>query len=242
MPGEKVLIVVSTCEGGRPYLWDTLESLERAGALEYERRLLIDDFGFSAERPGWPIVFTRPEPTSEPSSRHNLWGAFRLALEKGATRLLFFEDDVLACKNAVHRMATVPIAADVAMVNFHDVKEVSPGSAPGLYRRHVRGRDSHGIWGIQALVLPRRTLEYLVTCDPFGVRVTSKQHHGDRTLEHYLSLSSTPSYAVHIPCLVKHVGEISVAHPGKSLTKRQTSNWPGVDYDAMGSISTILVR
>jgi hypothetical protein len=41
--------------------------------------------------------------------------------------------------------------------------------------------------------------------------------------------------AVHIPCLVQHVGHISACFPGVPITRRRmTMNFPGAEFDATG--------
>lgn len=231
------VIAVSTCKREGNYLPATLASLERTGALDFERFVLVDKdedepFDVGAAATNWPVVDYK---RSFPTVRNNLWNAFRMAVQLGSPRLLFFEDDILLCKNAVRRMATVEIPDTAAFMTFHDVKEHEPGTKPGIYLSDdAHGKEGTGFWGSQALAIPRRTLEYLVTCDPFSVWKSSLPRHGDRVLEHFVSKSKWPRFAVHMPCLVRHVGEVSVAHPGKSLSVRTTTNWPGLDYDAAG--------
>lgn len=229
-------IVVSTCPREGNYLPATLASLERAGALNYDREVLVDCPKGGGPWPRdpwdsrWPMLRIGH---NFPSTRNNLWSAFRTASHLGADRLLYFEDDLVLTRNAVHRMAQVEIPADCAFMTFHDVKEREPGSKAGIYvTADAHGKDGMGFWGAQAMAFPLRTLLYLEGCDPFAVWKTNPQRHGDRTLEHYVSLSRWPRYAIHMPCLVKHMGDISVAHPGKKLEQRPTSNWPGEDYDA----------
>lgn len=222
------MIGVSTClRDNVDYLPDTLVSLENAGATAYPK-IVFSDGPITKSPRGWSCIATE----QRKSSRLNLWAAIRMAVNIGAERLLFFEDDLRATQNAVHRMATVEIPKDTALVSFYDMKEVPSDSRPGLYRSPARGRDGKGFWSLLGTVFPRWMLEYLAAKDPFSVQKDVPHMHGDRTIEDLMAASPWPSFCVHIPCLVRHVGEVSAAHPGAPFAKRHTRNYPGDLFDA----------
>lgn len=232
-----IILAITTCP--RPqqasYFEATFESILKNGSDLIDHKIVLSDGPFPhPQRSDWKYVIRTEGPTSV---RNNLWDAFRYAHMENACRLLYFEDDIELCRNAIRRMATITIPPDVAFMSFHDVKEAPPLTPAGIYRVPAAGRDGNGFWGAQAMVFPQRTLAYLAPLDPFEPRRwrDSWKRHGDRVLEHYVGLSPWPHYAVHIPCLVKHLGEISIAHPGKPLQLRPTSNWRGAQYNALSS-------
>ena len=195
--------------------------------------LLADGVVWPALIPaGWTMVCNGAERLSV---RNNLWAAFRHAVDRDSSRLLYFEDDVIPCLNAVERMATITIPDDCSLITFHDTKEHAPNTARGLYRHDPYGDDGQGFCGCQAMAIPRRMLDYLITCDPFTVWKSLPQKHGDQVLGYFIDKSPWPRFATHVPSLVKHVGEVSIAHPSAPLsTRRGTVNFAGDRFDALG--------
>lgn len=223
------VVIVSTCPRvGADYLPATLEALDQAGAGELPRLVLSDG---PREACSWPIICR--DPAAE-STRANLWQAFRAALELEAERLLYFEDDIYPCRNAVARMAELAIPAAAAFVTFHDKKQILRRRAPGLHMVPAPDEDGAGFWGLQAVALPRRTLEYLATLDPMSIRTINTRRNGDRVLEDFVSRSRWPWIAYHSPSLVRHVGHVSAAHPDRNHANQNVPiNYAGDDFDAL---------
>ncbi len=223
------IVVVSTCpRAGADYLPDTLAALDREGAADLRKVVLSD--GTLATKCDWPVRVREP---AARSTRANLWDAFRLAVEAGAERLLYFEDDIVPCKNAIARMLAVECPERAALLSFHDKKR-RLRRAHGLHLAPARDIDRAGFWGLQAVSIPRRTLEYLVTKDPYSVWRFNVARHGDRAVEEFVVRSPWPRVAYHVPSLVRHVGVVSAAHPDRFRPNRHVpETYMGDDFDAM---------
>jgi hypothetical protein len=152
----------------------------------------------------------------------------------GAERLLYFEDDVHPCRNAVARMAELEIPAAAAFVTFHEKKQILARRAPGLHLVPAPDADGRGFWGLQAVAIPRRTLEYFAGLDPMSIRTANTSRNGDRVVEDFVAVSPWPRIAYHSPSLVRHTGEISQAHPDRHHANQHTPiNYAGDDFDAL---------
>jgi hypothetical protein len=137
-------------------------------------------------------------------------------------------------------MATVPIMDDSMLVTFFDRKEVLEGTPAGLYQSPARGKEGLGFWNTQGLVLPLRSCEFLAERDPFSVWRHRREAHGDRAIEEFMASSPWPQFTVHVPCLVRHIGEVSIAHPDSVFSDRHSRNYPGDDFDAMSPGQSLL--
>lgn len=241
-PRPRNILVVTTCArpSGASYLIETLNGLDREGAKDLPSgcKIVLSDGDLSPQDVGrvphsWEL---RVSPGSRSGPRRNLWTAFRLAVERNAERLIYTEDDIEPCRNAVKYMCKLDVPSSMALVTFHDWKEFAPGTPAGMYRLRFPGRDGRGFFGNQCIMLPRATLDYLIQQDPYAIWKSNLAKYSDRTMEAYLYMSMIWSYyACHMPCLVRHVGAVSAAHPGKLLDKRNTSNFGGdiPGFDAM---------
>jgi len=243
------IVVVSTCvrPSGVSYLADTIASLDANGAGVLPRALLINGYPTEAEletmyaatrERGWGVSETRP---AEPqSSRSNLWRALRLARDMRSD-LLFFEDDLIACKNAVTRMAQVVCPDDCAFVSFFDHCPPNRRRADGAWGLHVaplpEDFDGSGWGGTQALSVPLRTSEYLARLDPFSIRTVARDRQSDKVLADFCAASPWPRFAMHAPTLFRHTGIVSAAHPGTSVPdwRHTPRSYPGDWFDALQS-------
>ena len=181
----------------------------------------------------------------------NSWEIVRLGENLGSTEamrrlivhsaamgrdLLFFEDDLLLCRNAVSRIIAQRVPEDTGIVTFFDMKEVPPGTAPGLYRTPAEGKQGSGFWGAQCLKFPLETLIHLANknWEEEG-RIGSKMA-SDILIGRILTKHPTrKNLAVHIPNLVEHIGHASACFPGLTLTPRwrRATNFLGRDFDAL---------
>ncbi len=229
----QTLVAIATCPrpGGASYLGETLSGLSRTGAMRpgFDRLVLCDGAEPSAVMIGWPFDVGFPRR----GSRAMMWWAFRRALESGADRLIYCEDDITPCRRAVERMACVSINEEAAFMTFADRLALPDGSPDGLYVFPAAG----GFEGSECLAFPRRAIEWLVQQDPFAI-LTEQVRDGvpvavDQVLIRLVARSPWPNYAAHLPRLVRHEGAVSAAHPDKQLAgSRATREFPGIDFDA----------
>jgi hypothetical protein len=226
-----VSILTSERPGGASYLAQTAAALLREGADGAQRRVILGDGLLPGAQQGWEVREYHPRA----GVRTMMWNAFRLALDAGCERLLFCEDDIRPCKNAVRRMLQLEVPPEAAFIDFHDMKELrESGLGHGLIDVLAMGFDGQGYWGNQCMLFPRRTLEWLVAWDPMSVARWDPPRGADCTLGWLLSCSPWPLYAAHLPRLVDHVGGSSAAHPGWALVKhRRTFEYPGDEFDAL---------
>lgn len=215
-----VIVGVSTCTrpGGVDYLPGTLLALETAGALAY-RRVVVADGGRAAPC-AWPLM-TPPRPMG---SRFNLWRLLMVAYWAEAARLVFFEDDVRPCRGAVRRLAELVIPPDVAFVSAFDCRRVAEGAGAGV---HPFAFDEGPFMHSQALVFPAETIDLLAHLPPAedGDRMGA-----DTWIAQVCARAERRWYGVHVPSLVRHVGDVSVAHAAPC--RFPVRNYPGDDFDA----------
>jgi hypothetical protein len=225
----EAMVIVSTCpRPGADYLPETLQALDRVGAADLPKMVLSD--GPLPQPCRWPARVRTP---AARSSRANLWDAFRIAVDARVERLLYFEDDVIPCRNAVTRMLAVRCPPEAGLLSFHDKKR-GLRSSQGLHVVSARDSDGYGFWGLQAVVLPRCTLTYLAAKDPYSIWTRNTSRHGDRVVEQFVAASPWPKVAHHIPSLVRHVGTVSVAHPDRRWPNRHVPDtYVGDDFDAL---------
>lgn len=234
-------IAVLTCD--RPngfYVIETLRQIDKEGGAGLDRRLYVDGSVEFLERlehrlrdggtKGWSIVHLGENLGSTEAMRRLVVASAALGGD-----LLFFEDDLLLCRNAVKRMIAQRVPDDVGIVTFFDMKEVAPGAAPGLYRRPADGHHGSGFWGAQCLRIHRESLAYLAD------RNWLERGQGDPRMSSDLImgrlLASHPfrkHLAIHIPNLVEHVGKSSACFNGLTLGPRwrRASNFIGTEQDA----------
>src|SRR5574342_1289670 len=224
-----VLVVLTTPNRGKSYLKDTLASLDRAGAKDVEKFLVVDgDPALIGAHFGWS---TYGRVGLSPGNLYSFRDVFRLGSEYD--RMLFFEDDVVACKNAVHRMRQVGVPDDCAFTSFFDMKDCPYGAADGLRKIPVMGADGRGFWGTQAVMFPRGTMKYLVDNARFWVDEVPNKHSADTLFSHQLLYSPWTQYALHVPNLVEHVGEVSSVFSWVPKVNRKATSFRGEGFDAL---------
>jgi hypothetical protein len=232
-------IVVLTTPGRVDYRTETLASLDASGAKKFKGRKVVFCDGTDA-------TFDVPEGWEACPMMKALSGttvatltALRRAYEGGASDVLFFEDDVRACKNAVALMEAVAVSDDLGFLVFSDIRGFSVAE-PSLRRLPGAGPDGRGHWGNQALKISADALRYLQSAPIFFV---DKASASDVVLGHMLASPPSPwkEYGVCSPSIFEHVGERSEALPGIPFSGpgRATHNFAGIDYDAMSLLSTI---
>lgn len=224
------IVLVLTCPNrGKSYLQDTLASLDGAGAAQVPERIVLVDGDPSRLCP--PFAWQRRRMMRRPGNLHAVLEAFTIGAEYD--RLLFFEDDVIACRNAVVRMRQVGVPDDCAFTTFFDMKEGRCGDPAGLSRVPAMGKDGRGFWGTQAVMFPQRTLRYLVDNKRFWVDAVPNKHSADALFSHQLLYSPWPQYALHTPNLVEHVGDVSSVFFWTPKVNRRSTSFPGEGFDAL---------
>lgn len=236
VPGD--LVVVLTCPRSTHYLADTLNSLERGGVRDVGattvKRLLVVDDGtppdLGADRlRDWPVMHLGAEPQG---NLRAFLGVFEIAQKCDVDRLLFFEDDIVVCKNAVPKMLNTEVPDDCAFVSFFDMKELPYGTAAGMYKVSTMGKDGRGYWGSQAMLWPRRTIDYMLAHKDEILEGRNK-HSSDCLFGHQLLYSPWPRYGVTVPNLADHTGIISAIWSWIPKVNRKATNFPGEGFDAL---------
>jgi hypothetical protein len=161
--------------------------------------------------------------------------AFRKAL---ATVLpghdvLWFQDDLALCKNAVSAMIDCPVPPQSAFVTFYEGHHFNrKDPRVGLIPIRIRS----GLWGNQALKFTAEAISFLKARWPVAIPPA----YGDTDDQMVAMVLSAhyPEYSVCLPNLVQHVGDLSTLvlrgkprdwtrHP-----RMHSSNYPGDDFDA----------
>lgn len=216
----KTLLAVKTCPrpDGVSYLQRTLESLAKAGALENNDRVVISDGYESLAIRDWAITMG-PGPSGPAMALGRV-----LQQARQYDQILLFEDDLVACKNAIPWMLKVGVPDDLFLVSFFDVDRCKTGTEPGLYRFPNRVFSS-----TLCVLLPKRSVEFLLSRDQFH-----RHESADSLLSSEMGLSPWPYYGLHYPSLVEHVGAVSAKDPLAKLVKgRVATHFVGVDFDAL---------
>jgi hypothetical protein len=153
-------------------------------------------------------------------SRKNFWRLCKAASEVNAERLIFLEDDVTVVPGAIQTMSEMVIPGACAFVTCFDATTMEDPSPDGLYERLIPGVFQHS----QALVIPGASLRVLARHEP-----TRYMYMGP---DNWLSeVFAGQGYGIHVPSLVDHVGQISVAHEFASgLRARNLRPAPNVSF------------
>lgn len=141
--------------------------------------------------------------------RHAMWWIFNRFVSCHGDRLLYCEDDLDVGVDAVNRALNVVIPDDVAFVNFFDQREAGTDTKDGLYPIPVNASDDQGLWGTQMVLIPRRTVDFLLqrAADGWGDPWPESRDHGDCVMSWVLSrFSPWKKYLMHIPSLADHMG------------------------------------
>ena len=239
---KKSIITVATCQRKDvEYLPQTLADLDGSGAKEADVRVVISDGAVTSNSPiSWNVLML-PGQASKGCLR-TLWAAFRRArLDENVERLIYFEDDVLPCKNAVSYALTMKIPPDVAFVDLCDFQAFRKGRGDrtdGIHRVPVMGRVGEGYWGTQAMMFPRRTFEWLARIDHVDYenlepRSSRNPKPCDLMLSKCLSKSPWQEYGAHLPCLFQHVGATSAIYDGIELGPNRLATVFDPEFDAL---------
>jgi hypothetical protein len=221
-----VWISVLTCVTRGHYLRRTLESLQRGGAgVEARRVLHVDGPAYElGEWRGWEVESVSPAVGG--GARLAMLEIMRRALEAGVELLLYFEDDVIVCKNATRAMIEIGVPEPLGLVSYcdlywHETPPLTLRAFPGC----PRGRPvaDGGFIGCQALAIPRRTIERLVT---MPAPAWLDRNNCDATIG-----TSSAAYGI-LDSLANHVGAESAIMGRRYERLRVVRGWRGEDFDA----------
>jgi hypothetical protein len=223
----KSAIAVLTCAARGAYLEQTIASLERAGAGELDRVIYVDGPAEPLEGrfPGWFVASVSDEPGR--GARLAMVEIMRRASAAGVELLLYFEDDVVLCRNAIRAMIEIGVPEPLGFVSYCDLRGGGPPlelhALPGQFRGY--GLPEGGFRGCQALAIPLRTLRVFDTWEaPPWV---------DRNMCDETIAQVVPAFGV-FDSLADHTGHVSAitgrAYPaGREL---RAAGFPGEDFDA----------
>lgn len=228
------MISIITCERkGVSYLDATAAALLHEGADECDHRLVLVD----GEPPVvWPAGWGLDMHWPRGGVRVMMWKAFEKAVAAGVDRLIFCEDDITPCRNAVRLMLKVGIPDEIAFIDFHDMEALPDEIKPGLYPLSL----AKGYAGNQCMVFPRRTMEWLLKQNTTTLyfREDKLSVAADAGLARLLMTSPWPTYLAHMPRVIRHDGAVSAAHPELGLHDvRATRGFVGVEFDALSLLA-----
>lgn len=235
---RNVVAVTTTLRVGVDYLPATIEQLEEAGAkaLPVTDKLLYSD-GPLVHRPkGWTIV----ESKEAQGSRKAFWEVLQTVYPQNAD-LVAFEDDVLLSRNAVTAMIDFKVPLDLAFVSFFD--NITPAGAPPGMVKYVFG-GAQDFWGAQAIKVPHRAMRYLLFPPGDVFPKPREGRHQGRDVAMQLCFMGSPlrRWGTWFPHWVQHIGDASVVNSTRAVRlaaegkKRDSQNWAGPDFDALGAI------
>lgn len=229
-----VQIAVLTTTRRRAVAEITLRELDvRGGGDQFSRKGIYcgtmgPAYGQPATRDGWSL-HTWPGPLGQVNDFRQL-----LSRLDPSSPVVFLEDDIQPCRNALIRIAQTPVPSDCAFLAFYDsgvagVGAFFTGPDPGVYKRPSLGV----FYGTQAVRIEAHVIRDLLT-------FPCNQGHApgsDFWLAHYAAGRGL-KLAVHSPSLVQHVGLDSECASGSRLAgvRQPTMRFPGEDWDAMGPL------
>jgi len=226
-------LTVLTTPRRRDYLAATVASMVVAGAmaLDYERIIFVDGPADNYSNfPGWRICQLAPKPLGV---RYACFRILESAAHAGAESIIYCEDDVNYCANALTAIAAIRVPEQASFVSFCDIKHSAYKAgfavAPGYDWNAVENQGGH--WGNQCVKIPGRSLAKLIQNEsPFqDWKIAS-----DCVLGMVLG-----DYATFNPSLAQHTGAVStvqdmmngrIPFEGRG---RLAASYPGDSFDAL---------
>lgn len=199
------MVIVQTCmRQGVSYLADTLRSI---GDVETRRKFIVSDGPL-------PSVFDRPDgwtliQFNWRGARLTGWACLNFALDYGAEDLILLQDDIVLCEGGADVIDRCPVPDNCIATLFYSgspLPDLQP-KAPGDPRFIVMGAGGTA----QAMKIPRRSLQYLATCNPNGApnHIPPGPHLFDDVLFAFARESPWKHVAHLVPNVVRHIGAIS---------------------------------
>ncbi len=234
-------LLILTCRRSREadpwrYVRDTLEGAdrdpilhERRGHAAAVRKGIVCDGPYEGPRPpGWDVhEFKRPPDTLRTKNKLPYWFLLKVGLDLGGD-LIALEDDLRFSKNAIGRMASLIVPADLAWLQFFSPRVLRAWDFfPGIWRPPLSSSTF-----LQAVKFPRRTLEALIAWQ------LEPEFSMFQESDNALAIAAAKlrlDYGVHCPDLIQHVGQVSEAQDATDQLHewRTSSCWGGEDFDVM---------
>lgn len=227
------LAVLTAPRNGAEYIDDTLASLDAAGASMWPgpRFVVADDVGpfrfviGSDYQKGWEWVFT--------GGRTGNVAATRTIFERAqGGDLLVFEDDVIACKNAVTAALSLKLPPYVSLVSFFRTSHRTPVMSRVRDGFHL-AQFKKGFAGSQALFIPARTIDLILRR---GL-VSQRPDLCGRDSAIGIALDGM-YYAQSEPSWYQHTGVVSSIHANNDTKKRDAREFRP-DMDALVASKTL---
>jgi hypothetical protein len=211
-----LICVLTHPRQGASYLVDTLASIDLSA--NGPRYVVTDSDAALPSIPGhWGVLSFQRRATERPENRWAMWRSFLLAYELGDD-LIVCEDDIALCRNGAAHAEALSVPDDVAWVSLYDPHFRS--SAPrGLHRMAARQFSF-----AQMLKFPLRTCALMRA---MGCETVDRLGSDDQLAALGAMLSLT--YALHVPSLAQHVGEVSAV--GNGDLSLRTSQSFRAEYD-----------
>jgi hypothetical protein len=173
--------------------------------------------------PGWDLAFWPGKPSGQ---KLDMWRALSMAVrETPDADIVYLEDDVLPCKNALTKVVAWNSPYTTLFINTRGVR-------PG-----VRLVDNIGFWPLQCVKIPAPVARRLAAENPLAKQWQDKIpnlniNDGDLTIGRMLKAWGLMYYQHQ--SLFQHVGDVSLCNPRAKLTgARVAQDFPGVDFDAL---------
>lgn len=220
----KTVLTVSTCpREGASYIEAALRSLDLAGADLADEKIIVSDGDFDRKKLPAPTDFCQWQVVQYDErttcTSQVMWRILKLAIARGADQILYTEDDIRMARNGIARILNVGVSDDAFLTTYFDILQFGYKTPNGLYRLPMRS-----FLGNQCFLMPRRAIEYLLEKEQaHELSDVAVSWRGEESpWNHYIS---------HVPCLVEHVGAVSVANSGLGLTfGRVATRWdPNLD-------------
>ncbi len=239
------MIVVLTTPRRPQFLGRTLLELDRAGAAGQQRIVCVDGAVQDILRlrvlpRGWEVVSIG---TGNAANTQIAFHGVCVEIDRrpGTDDVLFFEDDIVPCRNAVTGFGLIPVPDHCGFLAAFDHRNVLRSPSPRLLL--VAADDpsgpqgSWGFWGNQALKIPRRTIEHLTkqrTDRTYLPGVRSRLYGSDVWLGDHAASRHAPwqVYGLLAPSLFQHIGAVSAVGTHWSLQGRTAANFRA-DFDAL---------
>jgi len=236
-------IFIQSCPGRERFLEATVNSLIEAGAPWETIVVCVDGFpGNNACYHG--AITLWPEPRGNLQAFIQIMSIAAKSAAPGDP-ILFVEDDVQFCRNAIPRIFATGVPKGQPFTTFFDMKEFFPGTPYGLYRVPLQGLDGRGFWGLQCVLLTFEAVQHFANSPLPAEKAKKLKNHSDMVLAMTLATRNDgasgqdsvlyDSYAAHVPCLVEHVGaeHSAIWKFQEHEISRRATNYPGRGFDAL---------
>lgn len=236
-------LTVLTTKSRPQYLAGTLDALDgngRGWAFPGRKMVVFDGGGEGWSRLGWENRNVSREPGTVVQSARALHYIMGAAFWGGAPYLLYFEDDVFVCRDAVLAMSEMEVPDKVAFLTFCNQKVGCDHVWPHVQaRRADEPLNSPGHWGSQAMKVPRRTLEIVAKAASPTCGFSSDAWFGAAVA------SGDTRYGIVLPSLVRHTGKVSTIPDQRGQPwagHRLGLNYAGDDADGLAIVREIADR